>query len=152
MIIESVKLGQLSVDDDQIISFPKGLPGFPNEKSFALVPYSPDSPFCFLQSTIERNLTFLVVDPFSFFTDYEFHLDDQATEELKLSSEYPPQILNVVTVPEKVEEMTANLLAPIIINPQKHIAQQIVLEKVAYITKHRLFKEAASQAGTKGGK
>ncbi|MEG6584999.1 flagellar assembly protein FliW [Dendrosporobacter sp. 1207_IL3150] len=151
MIIESTRLGQLEVNKEQIISFPSGIPGFPNEKEFILIHSDIESPFAFLQSISEPNLTFIVVEPFQFFKDYEFSLDDQVVESLKLSGDNPPRVLNIVTVPEKAEEMTANLLAPVIINPNERLAQQIVLEKVSFSTKHRLFPEGLPETETKGG-
>jgi flagellar assembly factor FliW len=38
--------------------------------------------------------------------------------------------------------MTANLLAPIIINADKHLAGQVILPGDRYKTKHRLIEEA----------
>jgi len=139
MIIHSTQLGEIEVDDDKIISFPHGLPGFPEEKSFAFLPYQVDSPFAYLQSMEKPQLTFLVVDPFAFFKDYEFQLQDEIAQELGLSHPNLPQIINIVSVPQKTEEMTANLLAPIVMNVQSSTAIQVVLEKTTYTTRHRLF-------------
>jgi flagellar assembly factor FliW len=152
MVIQSTRLGQLEVPEEAIIKFPKGLPGFQNEAAFALVPHGPDSPFAFLQSVSEPDLTFLVADPFSFFNDYEFELDDEWAQEIGLSEKAPPKVFNIVTVPDKVEEMTANLLAPIIINIQTGTAVQVVLEKTVFSTRHRLFPQGFPQKSDKGEK
>ncbi|GBG57943.1 flagellar assembly factor FliW [Sporomusaceae bacterium FL31] len=148
MIIQSTRLGSLEVKPEDIIQFPNGLPGFIDEKEFILIPCETKA-FAFLQSLTEANLTFLVVDPFSFFSDYEFTLDDQVLAVLDLSEQSPPQILNIVTVPEKAEDMTANLLAPIIYNPVKRLAQQIILEKVPYTIRQRLFPQGLPSQGGK---
>lgn len=152
MIIESTRLGELEVEQDKIINFPRGIPGFSEEKEFVLLPYDNNSPFMFLQSVSEPNLTFLTVDPFCFFKDYEFKLDDQVVEYLELSTEQPPYILNIITVPEKAEEMTANLLAPIIINHSRRMGQQIVLEKSPFTTRHSLFPNGFPKPGPQGGR
>lgn len=152
MTIESTRLGQLEVDIENIISFPKGLPGFETEKEFALLPCETNSPFAFLQSVVDPDLTFLIVEPFSFFQDYEFSLDDEIVSCLRLSKENMPRIFNIVTIPERAEEMTANLLAPVVINPTQRIAQQIVLEKTNFTTRHRLFPHGFPNMETKGGK
>lgn len=152
MIIYSTRLGEVDVPDDEIIHFECGLPGFPDEKKFALLPYLKESPFAFLQSVTEPNLTFLVVDPFAYFHDYKFELDEQIAQEMGLSAENYPQIVSIVSVPTVWREMTANLLAPIVINVQSRKGTQIVLEKSNYTTRHRLFSnEAATQADTGGG-
>ena len=149
MKVNTTRFGEVDITEDKIFAFRHGLPGFPAEKSFALLPYQADSPFSFLQSVTDPDLTFLVVDPFIYFPDYEFDLDDTVAGELGLTADAPPAIVNIVTVPKKMTDMTANLLAPIIINKQTKQAVQLVLENTGYSTRHRLF--AAKQAA-KGAK
>lgn len=152
MIIKSTRLGNLEIDSQDIIQFPKGLPGFNDEKKFVILPCETEGPFAYMQSVNEPNLTFLLVEPFGFFKDYEFALDEEAIGDLQLSTDHPPRIFNIVTVPDQAEAMTANLLAPLIINPSKRLAQQIVLEKVAYTTRHRLFPNGFPKVEAKGGR
>ena len=152
MLIRSVRFGEIEVPEDSQIYFPHGLPGFPKERKFAYLPSAPDSPFAFLQSLAEPNLTFIVVDPFAFFQDYKFTLDDQLVSELGLADDNPPQIISIVSVPANSEEMTANLLAPVIINTQSRTAIQMVLEKTPYTTRHRLFPNGFDKQPGKGGK
>ncbi|SDF79598.1 flagellar assembly protein FliW [Sporolituus thermophilus] len=149
MLIKSTRFGELDVPDEQIIAFPQGLPGFPSEKAFALLPHQPDSPFAFLQSAADPDLTFLVVEPFAFFPDYQFELDDATTAALKLAADNPPLVLSIVTVRTSLSDATANLLAPVVINRLDRLGAQVVLEKVGYTTRHRLFpdKPAAAQGG-----
>ena len=153
MIIQSTRFGELTIAETDIINFPHGIPGFPEEKSFVTVVNDPGSPFSFLQSTTEAYLAFLLADPFIFFKDYEFVLDDQVDLELGISKDQPPQVFVIATVREKLEEMTVNLLAPIVINNQKSIGRQIVLEKTAYGTRHQLFPYGLiEQQVTQGGR
>lgn len=152
MVVESSRFGQLEVAEEAIIRFPHGLPGFADQTAFAFVPHSADSPFVFFQSVTDPDLTFLMVEPFRFFGDYEFELDDAAVGALGIKDRQDVRILTVVTVPEKTEEMTANLLAPIVVNWPARIAMQIVLEKTAYTTRHRLFPKGFPAKAAKGAK
>lgn len=152
MLVKSTRFGDLDVEKANIIKFPHGLPGFTEEKGFVLLPCQDKSPFAFLQSTVEPNLAFLVVDPFVFYNDYEFKLEDDLAQELGLSAENLPQVINIVTVPDNVEQMTANILAPIIINVQDKVGVQIVLEKSSYTTKQLLFPQGLPNKSGKGGK
>lgn len=152
MIIESTRLGKLETEPAEFVAFPNGLPGFKDEQKFVFLPCSPDSPFFFMQSVTDPDLTFLLVEPFAMFSDYEFSLDKSVMADLALSDEQPPQIFNIVTATERPEEMTANLLAPVIVNPIRRIAQQIVLEKVPYTTRHRLFPDGLPRTDAEGGK
>lgn len=152
MQINSTRFGELEVDEQDILRFPEGVLGFPEEKVFALLPYEEASPFAFLQSATEPNLTFFIVEPFTFFSDYSFELDDEIAKEIGLSAENPPRIVNIVTLTEKINEMTANLVAPIIINQRERVAMQIVHGKTAYTTRHRLFPQDLPPQDAKGGK
>lgn len=152
MLIQSSQLGDIEVGDDEIISFPQGLPGFPEEKAFAFLPYQVDSPFGYLQSVATAKLTFLVVNPFAFFADYEFELSDDTLEEMTLTQSNLPQIINIVSVPDKTENMTMNLLAPVIINTQTNKAVQVILKNTAYTTRHRLFADGLPKQPSTEGK
>ncbi|MDR3560120.1 MAG: flagellar assembly protein FliW [Negativicutes bacterium] len=152
MVVESVAFGQIEVSDEKILRFDDGLPGFPDEKTFAFLPYGPDSPFAFLQSTTSPFLIFLVVDPFTIFKDYQVDLSDDLAREMELSEGSPPFVFNIVTIKDKLEDMTANLLAPVVVNWNNREGMQVVLEKSPYTTSHRLFpKGFPAQAGG-GGK
>ena len=147
MIIQSTRFGQLELPDDSLLAFSHGLPGFPGEKGFVLLPYGEGSPFAFLQSVGDPDLTFLLADPFAFFADYQFELGDAVAAELGLSDANPPQVWCVVSVPEKTEEMTANLIAPVILNIRDRKGRQIVLEVKHYTTRHRMLPDAPAKGG-----
>jgi flagellar assembly factor FliW len=152
MKIKSTRFGELEVPEEQIISFPHGIPGFPNEKTFVYLRYDAESPFSFLQSTTEANLTFLLVDPFTFFQDYEFTLEDEVAQELVLSRENPPQVFLIANVKGKLADMTVNMLAPLVINQVKRTGRQVILDKPQYSICHKLFPQGLPQAAVEGGK
>lgn len=152
MIIESTRFGSLDVTEEQIINFPNGIPGFLEEKAFVHLPYDGDSPFSFLQSTREVNLSFLLVNPFAFIKDYEFVLEDEVANEMGLSEENLPQVFLVATVKGNINDMTVNLLAPIVVNEQKRIGKQVILDKAEYSVRHKLFKDTQATEASEGGK
>ncbi|MCX7780181.1 MAG: flagellar assembly protein FliW [Negativicutes bacterium] len=144
MKLATTRFGEIEAAEEQILTFESGLPGFPDERQFALLPYD-DGPFVLLQAVANPDLTFVAVDPFRFFPDYEFKLDEAFVSALKLSEQSPPLVYCLVTIPENVQNMTANLLAPILINPLTKQAAQVVLEKRDYTTRHRLFPATMPQ-------
>jgi len=146
MLIQSTRFGEINVSEETIFKFLHGLPGFPEEKEFALLPYQPDSPFNFMQSLQDPDLAFMVVEPFLFFREYTFELGDQAAAELGISEQNLPQIFTIITIPESVEAMTANLLAPVVLNSRDRKAMQIVLDGRNYTTRHRLFPHGFPKA------
>lgn len=146
MIIQSTRLGEIEVQENQILQFPKGIPGFAEERVFVLLSYQQGSPFFILQSASDPDLAFVLIEPFAFFADYEFELDDEAVKELALSEQNRPEVYCIVTIPQNVTDMTANLVAPIIVSRATNNAMQLVLEKGVYTTKHRLLTEPGSDS------
>lgn len=152
MKIQSTRFGELDVAEQQLIKFPQGIPGFQDEKAFVLILQDTESPFSFLQSTTEANLTFLLVDPFAFFSDYEFVLEDKIAEELELSQENPPRVFLIATVKKKLPDMTVNLLAPLLINGVNRTGKQVILDNTEYSISHKLFPNGLPEEAHEGGK
>lgn len=141
MNVKTTRFGEIEVPEECIIHFAGGVPGFPNDENYALFPYEPDSPFSIMQSITDPNLTFLLADPYRFYNDYAFELDDQLAAELGFSAENPPHVYTVATMRDTLEQMTVNLLAPIVINWVKRTGVQIVIENKYYSVQQLLFPE-----------
>ena len=139
MIVQSTRFGELDIPDGQILDFPQGVLGFPAEKRFALMEYKTDSPFYLLQSLADADLTFLMINPFAFFNDYEFAMDDALMAEIGVTADNPPTVFNIATVKDKIEQMTINLAGPVLVNLRERKAAQWVIEKTAFPTKYPLF-------------
>jgi flagellar assembly factor FliW len=115
------------------ITFPAGLPGFPNAHSFELAPWGPaGSPFLLLTSSDEPDIGFVVVPPWVFYPDYEFELDSGMAERLGLTASEDAVVFAVVTLRDKPEDSTVNLLGPIVVNRFTHEAAQVVLPSAGY--------------------
>lgn len=115
------------------ITFPAGLPGFPNAHRFDLAPWGPaGSPFLLLSSTEEPDVGFVVVPPWVFYPAYEFELDTGTAERLALTGAEDAVVFAVVTLRERPEDSTLNLLGPIVVNRFTHEAAQVVLPKAGY--------------------
>ena len=115
------------------ITFPAGLPGFPNAHRFELAPWGPaGSPFMLLTSGDDPDIGFVVVPPWVFYPDYEFDLDDVTADRLGLRDAEEAIVLAVVTLRDRPEEATLNLLGPIVVNRYTHEAAQVVLPTTSY--------------------
>jgi len=151
MKIQSTRFGELEIAAEHILQFEQGLPGFSDKTEFAFLPYGSDSPFAFLQSTTDADLTFLIVEPFSFLPEYTFELTDEWSDQIGVSTDNPPQIFNIVSIKEPLNQSTVNLLAPVVVNWRDCKAKQIILEKVEYTTKHLLFPNGLPTQAAQGG-
>lgn len=148
MIIETLSWGKLEVDKEQLYHFPKGIPGFDEETDFALIVMA-ETPFSYLQSIHNKELSFLLGDPFTFYPSYEFELPDDEAEELEIQSDVVVRC--IITLKENAEQSTVNLLAPIVLNPVANLGKQVVLHKGPYHTKHSLLQEQSVIDGKDGG-
>ena len=141
MNIKTTRFGEIEINDDKIIEFEQGIPGFDEEKQFVIIPYDETSPFLFMQSVKQEDLAFLIINPFLIFADYEFEIDDASIEDLTVKQSEDLLIYTIITMNEgDIKQMTTNLVAPIVINKENNKAKQVVLEKSKYNTKHKLFE------------
>ena len=140
--INTVRFGELEIEEDKIVQFDEGIPAFEDEHEFVLLPYESDSPYTFLQSVNTPELAFMMGVPFVFFPDYEFQLEDDVTEKLGIRDPEDIILYTLLTIPNgEIADMTTNLMAPIVINNRTLDAKQVVLEKSRYTTKHPLFQK-----------
>jgi flagellar assembly factor FliW len=130
--------GEIEINEKDIFHFEYGIPGFLDEKKFVLLQLE-DTPFVILQSVKTPALGFAMIDPFIYFKDYDFELDEQSVTQLQLSSEKEVAVYVILTVADPFEQTTANLQAPIVLNYEKKLGKQVILTNTPYITKHRLF-------------
>jgi flagellar assembly factor FliW len=140
MLIKTKYHNEIEINNDDIIHFEKGIPGFSEEKEFIILPLSEDQTFSVMQSILSEYLAFLVVSPFHFFPEYDFQLEDLVVEELGLRSEKEITIFSILTTEEPFENTTANLQAPVIINTTNQKAKQVILNEGQYKTKHPIFQ------------
>lgn len=140
--INTRRFGELEVEEQDIIKFADGLPAFEDEHEFVVLPYEEGTPYMFLQSMNTPELAFLMTDPFVFFPDYTFELDDANMDKLGVEDMEDILVCTLISIPAGgIANMTTNLLAPVVINRHTKEARQVVLEKTQYTTKHRLFPE-----------
>ena len=140
--INTLRFGELEIEEQDVVRFADGIPAFEEEHEFVVLPYEEGTPYMFLQSMATPELAFLMTDPFVFFPDYSFELDDENMDKLEIKTMDDVLVCTLISIPRSgVADMTTNLLAPVVINRHTMQAKQIVLEKTQYTTKHRLFPE-----------
>jgi flagellar assembly factor FliW len=138
MEIETTRFGRLSVDDERIITFPRGLLGFPDYTRYALIQTGEENYFFWLQCVDQPNLAFVVTDPSIFFKDYEVPLREETIQELSLKD---LSFSQVFVICNKVDAwLTGNLLGPIVVNAENRLAQQVVLTDKKWTTRQPLIQ------------
>ena len=152
MQIQSSRFGWLSVDDDRIITFPRGLLGFPSHNRFALLPSSSaasaaasdEACFFWLQSADDPALAFVVADPALFFKDYAVPVRDDTAAELGVAGNDPAIVtakLQPFVICNKIGDwITGNLLGPVLVNTDNKLASQVVLTERKWTTRQPLVR------------
>ena len=138
MEIVTSRFGTLNVDDERVITFSKGLLGFPDHTRYALIQTGEENYFFWLQSVDEPNLAFVVTDPSIFFKDYEVPIKDETQAEIELADLAHAQVFVICN---KVDEwLTGNLLGPIVVNAANRLAHQVVLTDKKWTTRQPLMR------------
>lgn len=136
-------MGELDVDERQIIDIPDGLIGFKKFTSYALLD-APQKPYFYLQSTELAELGFILLDPFLFRPDYSVDVADAAMGSLGIAGPDDALVLTLVTVPSDGGPVTANLMGPLIIGRKARRGAQIILSDPRWLTKHDVMAELAA--------
>jgi flagellar assembly factor FliW len=150
VIIQTGRFGQLTVSEGEIVTIPQGLLGFPEYTRYCLVDPADDTLILWLQSLDNPAIAFPLLEPKIFKPDYAARLSAVELRELKLENVNQSAVFSVLTIPDDVTQMTANLKAPIVINLKEQIAKQVVLQENEYTIKYLMFKELRAHLITIG--
>ncbi len=148
MIVKTGRFGQLTIGEEEKILVPQGLLGFPEFTQFCLVDPGDETLILWLQSLENPEIAFPLLEPKIFKPDYSARLSASELRELKLENVNQSAVFSILTIPEDVTQMTANLKAPLVINLKEQIAKQVVLQENEYSIKHLMFKELRAHLAT----
>jgi len=137
-------------DLEDVFSFPSGLPGFEDQRSFLFLKMPDSDPLMFLQSLTEPALCFILLPARVIVPDFEIELTGEERQELHLAAGIEPKIgVNILcgalvcSAPGSAP--TANMLAPIVINLKDKIGMQVISSGSHYTCRHPLhFAETVS--------
>lgn len=128
------RFGEISYDPKKVVHFPEGLIGFEQLRDFIVMPTKNDGVlFCF-QSVEEPHVAFLLINPALFFPDYRVDARTDIREKLGIGKKDIHFILSTITFHQD-NNVTLNLLAPVLYAPKTDRAVQIVLENSGYQNK-----------------
>ena len=121
---------------DNKIHFPKGLIGLENYQYFTLAVLPDQTQFWLLQSVEDEHFGLVLTNPFWFMPDYDFELTESEAEQIGEKANVDVFVtVNVASTPENI---TANLMGPIILNPNTGIGFQMLVSNEKYTTQYKL--------------
>lgn len=129
--------------EEKIITFPEGLIGLEDYRSFTLAGLPDQELFQVLQSLDDEFFGLIVTEPFWFAPEYSFELPDTYTA--KLGKQEDVQVFVAITLADEPQDITANLLGPIVINRKIGVGFQVLAAEKEYSTRHKICPSGGSK-------
>ncbi|NLM50905.1 MAG: flagellar assembly protein FliW [Clostridiaceae bacterium] len=123
------------------IFFRDGLFGLEDYKRYRILNIRDDIPFKYLQSVEDENIALTVVDPYILMKDYTVPIYEDVEKELDIKSDEDVYVMVVAVIPKDIKEMTANFVAPILINVKNRLGKQIIIEGNKYKVRQPIFEQ-----------
>jgi flagellar assembly factor FliW len=130
MRITGTRFGEIELEDNKAIVFPRGLIGFPDAKRYVLLQPSAPGRVAWLQSIDTPELAFPVIDGGKFGGTYPDPTPAKLAHEAGLG-EAELAVL-VVVAADKSKKLVANMLAPLVVDMASRSGAQVVLDPKQY--------------------
>lgn len=131
------RFGAFEVSERDIVTFPRGIPGFERCQRFVLLSHETFAPLRCLYAVDGPEATFLAVDPRSIVPGYGCTL--RPDERAQVNAEPDTPLVWLVFLAFSGGDIpTVNLRAPIVINPVSMLGVQLVVDDERYAARHEL--------------
>jgi flagellar assembly factor FliW len=135
MIVNSDRFGVIEVDTNDVLSFPTGIIGFPNDNEFLLIRKTDSEMIAWLQSVRTTYLALPVVSAHVLAPRYPDVSIENFAERAGLGNHLDDlAVLAVLSAPPNLPA-TVNLMAPIIVNAITRMGAQVLLEGTRFSTR-----------------
>lgn len=154
MLVKTKHFGEVDLEEEKVITFDYGMMGFEEYKRFAIlydIEKERESSISWLQSLDAPELAFPVINPFLVDEEYKPTVNDEYLKSLGIFEDEDLVILLTVTVPEKIEKITANFKAPVVINATTGKGCQVIAENQEYKVKQEIYEILKQRKGAADG-
>lgn len=145
MNIVTTRFGSIEVRETDLVRIPEGLIGFRSFTQYALLPDPRVAGLSWLQSTTSPDLAFGLVVPPPHAVDYRVELRPGDRASLELDDDRDA-IVYVILNRGEGGGLTVNLQGPVVVNPARRLARQLVLTSSRFAVRFPL--EPASPTPT----
>lgn len=135
--IATPHFGRLAYEEESVIEFPAGLPGFEDERRFLLVDHAASRPVAFLQSASQGSLCFITMPVPALAPAFRLSASGEDLRLIAMDPAKQPEIgkdvlcLAIISIADDGTP-TADLLAPLLINLQRGLGVQAIQEEPQY--------------------
>nr|WP_302819779.1 flagellar assembly protein FliW [Ruthenibacterium lactatiformans] len=126
MKLHTRDFGEIEIDEKEIVTFCVPLYGFETYRKFVFL-YQKEfgEHFIWMQSVEKSSLCFILANPQMILKNYTPELTDEERALLG-NDEYLYWLMT--SLREPFENSTVNVKSPIVVNPKRHLAAQLILE------------------------
>ena len=143
MKFNTVRFGEIDIDENRIFEFVLPIIGFDTLKKFVILEPGKETLFKWLQSVDDPTLAFPIISVSTLNIDYSIDLPDNVVDMLEVTSVDSLLVMNITSIPQdNPKATTINLLAPLIFNIDTQKAGQIVLSGSGYDISYPMFKNS----------
>ena len=136
--LESRRFGSVPLTEEAIVRFSEGLPGFEELREFLLLGPPDLAPVQFLVSLEDPEISFPILAAQLCLSDYAPELDGAELRALGVSDPSALAVYAILTFHHECERVTANLRAPVLINPSARVGRQVTLGDSTHSLRHAL--------------
>lgn len=130
MKIETRDFGTVEIEERDVITFTQSIFGFETYKKFVIInDISIGTDIMWLQSLENKNICFVVVNPFAVVDDYSPVVTKEQLKKIQTDSEENLSFAVIAVVPKNIKNTTVNLKSPIVINNKNKKAIQVILDE-----------------------
>lgn len=142
MLVQTKYFGEIEITDEKIVTLERGLMGFEDYKKYTIL-YDCEKEggtnIMWFQSVDLPGLALPMISPLLVKEDYNPIVEDELLAGLGEITEENLVILLTMAVPENVEDMSVNLMAPVIINADTRKGIQLIVENKDYEVKYKVY-------------
>lgn len=141
--VQTKFFGELEYQNEAVLRFPSGLPGFEDHRNFVFLKKPGLEPLMFLQSLLSRTLCFILLPVRAIDQAFQLDLTGDELREIGLATGRTPiigeDILCAATICTGEGSVpTANLMAPIVVNLHNNVGIQVIHPETHYSYRHPL--------------
>ena len=118
----------VEVNEENLIHFDYGIPGFEELKKFAIVDIEEYNPFLLLHSVEDYNIAMIVLNAGLLDLEEDLEIPENKLKELNNNEDHEVGVFLILKITGTDKQITANTKAPVLINFQNQRGRQIILD------------------------
>jgi len=127
-----------NVQEQNIVQFPFGLPGFEMLTKFLIVELDDYPPFYMLQSLEEQEVTMLILNLKLLKVGKDIQIPRKEYSKIHLQDMTDAEVYVILKINSETHQFTANIRAPLVINTRERTGFQVILENDQLSVEHSL--------------